>query len=126
VPAGVVDGTDAFQAWTNLPKTKFLVPFDFSESAVREVQVLTGNFNAEFGRSAGGLVNVVTMSGTNDWHGEASYFGSNSAANATPRFAVTKRSTREHLFGASLGGPIVRNRLFFFADFSKLIRSEPL
>ncbi len=123
---GLVDGTDAYQAWSNLPKAKFLVPFEFSQSAVREFQVLAGNFNAEFGRSAGGLVNVVTRSGTNEWHGAASYFLSDSEFNARPRFAATKPKTREHLFGGSLGGPFVRDRLFIFGDFSRQIRSEPL
>jgi hypothetical protein len=124
--AGLVDGTDAYQAWTNLPKAKFLVPFEFSQSAVREFQVLTGNFNAELGRSAGGLVNVVTMSGTNNWHGDASYFFSDSGLNAKPRFAATKPKTRDHLVSGSLGGPLVKDRLFIFGDFSKQIRSEPL
>jgi hypothetical protein len=123
---GLVDGTDAYQAFTNLPKAKFLVPYEFSQSAVQEFQVLTGNFNAEFGRSAGGLVNVVTRSGTNNWHGEASYFLSDSAFNATPRFATTKPKTREQLFGGSLGGPLVKNRLFIFGDFSQQLHSEPL
>jgi hypothetical protein len=123
---GLVDGTDAYQAWTNLPKAKFLVPFEFSQSAVREFQVLAGNFNAEFGRSGGGLVNVVTKSGTNNWHGEAFYFISDSALNATPRFAATKPDTRDQLFGGSLGGPLVKDRFFVFGDLSKQIRSEPL
>jgi hypothetical protein len=123
---GLVDGTDAYQAWSNLPKAKFLVPFEFSQSAVREFQVLTGNFNAEFGRSAGGLVNVVTRSGTNDWHGEAFYFFSDSAMNAKPRFAATKPQTRDHLFGGSVGGPISKDRLFMFGDFSRQLRREPL
>ncbi len=122
----LVDGTDAYQAWSNLPKAKFLVPFEFSQSAVREFQVLAGNFNAEFGRSAGGLVNVVTRSGTNDWHGEGSYFLSDSAFNAKPRFAATVPKTREHLFGASLGGPFVKDRFFIFGDYSQQIRTEPL
>src|SRR5262249_40385084 len=52
--AGLVDGTDAYQAFTNLPKAKFLVPFEYSQSAIQEFQVLSGNLNAEFGRSAGG------------------------------------------------------------------------
>src|SRR6266704_909093 len=122
----LVDGTDAYQAWSNLPKAKFLVPFEFSQSAVREFQVLAGNFNAEFGRSAGGLVNVVTRSGTNEWHGEGSYFLSDAAFNAKPRFAATKPKTREHLFGASLGGPFVKDRFFIFGDYSQQIRTEPL
>src|SRR5207249_1698880 len=122
----LVDGTDAYQAWSNLPKAKFLVPFEFSQSAVREFQVLAGNFNAEFGRSAGGLVNVVTKSGTNDWHGDASYFLSDSAFNAAPKFGSSKPKTRDQLFGGSLGGPLVKDRLFIFGDYGKEMRSEPL
>src|SRR5262249_34267815 len=123
---GLIDGTDAYQAWTNLPKAKFLVPFEFSESAVREFQVLAGNFNAEFGRSAGGLVNVVTRSGTNEWHGEGSYFFSDDALNSKPRFAATKPKTPELVLGASSGGPLVKDRFFIFGDYSQQIRTEPL
>jgi hypothetical protein len=123
---GLVDGVGAYQAWSNLPKAKFLVPFEFSQAAVREVQVLAGNFNAELGRSAGGMVNVVTKSGTNEWHGDASYFFSDSALNATPRFAATKPKTRDHLFGGSLGGPLVKDRLFVFGDYDRQARNEPM
>jgi outer membrane receptor for ferrienterochelin and colicin len=123
---GLVDGTDAWQAWTNSPKAKQLVPFEFSYSAIGEFQVLTGSFNAEFGRSAGGLVNAVTRSGTNNWHGEGSYFLSDSRWNAKPRFAATKPETRDHLFSTSIGGPLAKDRLFMFADFSAQIRNEPL
>jgi hypothetical protein len=123
---GLVDGTDAYQAWTNSPKAKSLVPFEFSFSSIREFQVLTGNFNAEFGRSAGGLVNAVTQSGTNTWHGGASYFISDSKLNAPPRFALTKPKTRDQLFAASVGGPLVKDRFFVFADVSAQSRTEPL
>jgi carboxypeptidase family protein len=70
----LVDGTDAFQAWSNFPHGKFLVPFEFSQNAVREIQVSNSNFSPEFGRSAGGMVNVITRSGTNAWHGDGFYF----------------------------------------------------
>src|SRR5688572_30804771 len=122
----LVDGVDSYQAWSNLPKAKFLVPFEFSQNAVREFQVMSGNFNAEFGRSAGGLVNVVTRSGSNEWHGDASYFLMDSAFNATPRFAATKPKTREQLFGGSLGGPAIRDRFFIFGNYDQQIRSEPM
>jgi hypothetical protein len=122
----LVDGVDSFQAWSNLPKGKFLVPYEFSQSAIREFQILAGNFNAEFGRSAGGLVNAVTKSGTNEWHGDLSYFLSHSALNATPRFATEKPDTREHIFGASLGGPLVRDKFMIFGNYDQMIRSEPM
>jgi hypothetical protein len=123
---GLVDGVDAYQAWSNLPKAKFLVPYEFSQSAVREFQILSGNFNAEFGRSAGGLTNVVTRSGTNQWHGDVSYYLGTSALDATPRFATTKPETREHLIGGSIGGPWIKDRLFIFGNADLQLRSEPM
>lgn len=122
----LVDGVDAYQAWSNLPNGKFLVPFEFSQNSIREFQVLNGNFPAEFGRSAGGLVNAVTKSGSNNWHGDAFYLFSDSAMNATPRFASTKPDTRQQQFGGSLGGPLLANRLFVFGNYDQQIRSEPM
>ena len=122
----LVDGVDAYQAWSNLPKGKFLVPFEFSESAIGEFQVLNGNFNAEFGRSAGGMINVVTKSGTNSWHGDGSYLFSDSGLNSTPRFAATKPKTRQHQFGVSVGGPLIRDRLFLFSNYDQTVRRDPL
>jgi hypothetical protein len=121
-----VDGADAFQAWSNLPRGKFLVPNEFSQHAIREFQVLNSNFPAEFGRSAGGLMSAVTKSGTNEWHGDGSYYLSHSALNATPRFAFSKPDTRQHQFGGSIGGPLVRDRLFIFTNYDRQDRNEPV
>ena len=122
----LVDGVDAYQAWSNFPKGKFLVPFEFSENAIREFQVLHGNFNAEFGRSGGGLINVVTKSGTNEWHGNGSYLLSDSGMNATPRFAFTKPKSRQHQFDVSAGGPVARDRFFVFTNYDQMIRRDPM
>ena len=122
----LVDGTDAFQAWSNLPRGKFLVPFEFSQNAVREFQVQNGNFTAEFGRSAGGLISAVTKSGTNQWHGDGFYYFADSVLNATPRFAATKPDTQQNQFGASLGGPLQQDRLFIFGNYDQLVRDEPM
>src|SRR5262249_26444313 len=123
---GLVDGVDAYQAWSNLPKAKFLVPYEFSQSAIREFQVMPGNFDAEFGHSAGGLVNVATKSGTNRWHGDISYFFGDSALDAAPRFAATKPKTRDQLVSGSIGGPLVRDRLFIFGGADLQRRTEPM
>ena len=122
----IVDGTNAYQAWSGLPNGKFVVPFEFSQSAIQEFQVLNGNFTAEFGRSAAGLITAVTKSGTNQLHGDGSYFFSDSAMNATPRFAFRKPKTRQQEFGGSLGGPLVRDRLFLFGNYDDQILGEPL
>jgi len=122
----IVDGTNSYQAWSGLPNGKFVVPFEFSQNAIQEFQVLNGNFTAEFGRSGGGLINAVTKSGTNQLHGDASYFYSDSAMSATPRFAFKKPKTRQQELAGSLSGPLVRDRLFLFGNYDQQIRSEPL
>jgi len=122
----MVDGTYSYQAWSGLPNGKFLVPFEYSQNAIREFQILNGNFTAEFGRSAGGLINVVTKSGTNQMHGDASYLFSDSSMNATPRFALRKPKTRQQEFAGSLGGPLVADKLFLFGNYDQQPRREPM
>lgn len=90
------------------------VPLD----AVQEFSVQTSNFTAEQGRAAGGMVNVVTKAGTNDLHGTAYYFGrfSNMASTSFLDNAqgVPKSRFSRNQFGYSVGGPVIKNKLFFF------------
>ncbi len=90
------------------------VPLD----AVQEFSVLTSNFTAEFGRASGGIVNVVTKSGTNDFHGTAYWFGrfSSLAANSFDNNAndIPKSRFTRNQFGYSVGGPVIHDKLFFF------------
>jgi hypothetical protein len=91
-------------------------PFDF----IQEVQVKTAGYEAEFGQSTGGVVNVVTKSGTNDLHGSVfGYFRPRDLESSftqlqTTNGVVNQRGTKLDDAGATVGGPIVRNRLFFF------------
>ena len=91
------------------------VPLD----AVQEFSVLTNNFTAEYGRAGGGVVNVATKSGTNDFHGSLYEFNRLSAlaANTYNNDAngITKPGFTRNQFGYSIGGPIVKNKLFFFS-----------
>ena len=85
--------------------------------AIQEFKILTHSYNAEYGRNAGSVVNVVTRSGTNSWRGSAWEFHRNEALEARNYFAPKDRPKPElnqHQFGASLGGPIVKNKLFAF------------
>lgn len=96
-----------------------------SPDAVQEFNVIGNNFNAEFGRSAGAVVNVVTKSGTNDLHGTLYEYLRNDQLNAKNYFQSTVSPLRQNQFGASAGGPIARNRTFFFTSYESLrIRSE--
>lgn len=85
--------------------------------AVEEFSVQTNSYSAEYGRGAGGIVNVVTKSGTNQLHGGAFEFLRNGDLNARNFFARTHDFLKRNQFGGTLGGPIRKDRLFFFATY---------
>jgi hypothetical protein len=91
-----------------------------SVDAIQEVSVQTNVFTAEVGRSAGAIVNVITKSGSNSLHGTAYEFFRNDVLNAQPfKFGanIPKPKFRQNQFGGSLGGPILKDRMFFFGDY---------
>lgn len=93
--------------------------------AVDQFRLLTSNFSAEFGRSPGAVVNVITKSGANDFHGSAYDYLRNDKLNARNFFQPTVSPLRQNQYGASVGGPILRNRTFFFFSWQGLkIRSQ--
>jgi len=91
-----------------------------SPDAIAEFKVITSNYSAEYGRVGGAVVNAVMKSGTNALHGTVYEFLRNTDLNAVGFFAPTggvKPSLQRNQFGATIGGPIVKNKLFFFADY---------
>jgi hypothetical protein len=94
-----------------------------SVDAIQEVSVQTNVFTAEVGRSAGAIVNVITKSGGNQFHGTAYEFFRNDVLNANPyKFGanIPKPKYRQNQYGGSFGGPIIRDKTFFFADYEGL------
>ena len=91
--------------------------FDPPVEALEEFSVEIANYKAELGRSGGGYVQMTTKSGTNQFHGSAYEFLRNDALDARNFFAATKPVLRYNQFGASLGGPIKKDRTFFFANY---------
>ncbi len=94
-----------------------------SVDAIQEVSVQTNVFTAEVGRAAGAIINVITKSGSNQLHGTAYEFFRHDKLNANPfKFgaAIPKPKYRQNQFGGSLGGPIVKDHTFFFADYEGL------
>jgi hypothetical protein len=87
----------------------------FSREAIREFQVLANNFSAEFGRTQGAVVNVVTKSGGNSYEGSTYLFHRNKNLNARNPFETEKAPFKRWQTGGTLGGPIKQNRMFFFA-----------
>src|SRR5712672_941609 len=96
--------------------------------AIQEFSVLTSNYSAEYGKTSGGVVNAITRSGTNAFHGSVYEFLRNSALDAKNFFeqdpTLPKASFKKNQFGGALGGPIIKNRTFFFADYEGVRQSK--
>jgi len=87
---------------------------------IQEFKIETSNPTAEYGSFGGAVVNLTTKSGTNQYHGEAFEYIRNDAFNARDFFATTKAPYHAHQFGGAVGGPIRKDKLFFFADYQQL------
>jgi Carboxypeptidase regulatory-like domain len=113
-----VNGGDANDQFVNLPTVQ---P---SPDSIEEFRVLTNTFDAEYGRNSGSVVNVVTKSGTNNFHGNVYEFFRNTVLNANPYclpavdgISCDKPQFNQNQFGGTFGGPIVKDRTFFFASY---------
>ena len=139
--AGVASGTDVGVSMNGLPPRGFLFTIDgvnaagdpelrslgmyqdfnyikgVTIEAVEQVQVAKNIFSAEIANTVGGNVNLITKSGTNDYHGSAFWNYQAGGLNARNQFLATRPSLVFHQFGGSVGGPIIRQRMFFFAAF---------
>jgi outer membrane receptor protein involved in Fe transport len=100
----------------------------FSNDAIQEYKVTTQRYSAEYGRSTGGVVNVITKSGTNDFHGSAFLFARNQALNARTYFEeetdAEKPDFDQQQFGATLGGPIQKDKAHFFVSYERNRRNQ--
>jgi outer membrane receptor protein involved in Fe transport len=107
-------------------------PLSISQESIKEFTVITNGASVEFGRTGGGVVNVITKSGTNSFHGSAFYYNQPQGlianfADTTVNGVTTKgkepADQKKEQFGGSLGGPIMRDRLFFFGSFDNQNKS---
>ncbi len=97
--------------------------------AIQEFKIQTNSFSAEFGRSGGAAINAVIKSGTNSYHGDVFEFFRNSALDARNYFedpTTKKASFKQNQFGATIGGPIKRDKLFWFGDYQGTVIRNPL
>ena len=95
--------------------------------AIQEFSVLTSNYSAEYGKTSGGVVNAITRSGTNEFHGSAYEFLRNSVLDARNYFedpTLPKASFKRNQFGGDVGGPVIKNKAFFFADYEGIRQSK--
>src|SRR5438445_938931 len=118
----LLDGTDINNVYNKTPGSAAGVLLGVE--AVLEFQVLTNAYSAEFGRSAGGVINAVTRSGANDFHGSLFEFHRNSALDAKDFFDPKNKPIppfKRNQFGATLGGPVTRDKTFYFLAYEGLI-----
>ena len=135
-----VDGGDNTQAFFAEERGRTRLSYSLSLAAVQEFQVTTSNYSAEYGRAAGGVVNAVTKSGSNRTSGEGFYYFRDNAMGASNPFTtVAQRQTdgsfltvrikpddRRQQYGAGVGGPISKNKLFYFLNADRQTRNFPL
>ena len=89
--------------------------------AIQEFSILTANYSAEYGKTSGGVINAITRSGTNQWHGDAYEFLRNSALDARNYFdGSTIPPFKRNQFGGAVGGPIRKDKTFFFFDYERV------
>ncbi len=129
-----LDGTDNNNTFFSEERGRTRIQYSVSQAAVREFQVNSTNFSAEYGRAAGGVINTVTKSGTNDLRGEAFFFDRNNKwgsrnpsaliPTATGLVAVKPKDVR-YQFGGAVGGRIIKDKLFFFVNYDQQKRDFP-
>lgn len=136
-----IDGTDDNQAFFSEERGRTRAGYSTIKAAVQEFQVNTSNYSVEYGRSAGGIVNSVTKSGTNQLHGEGYYYDRDSAwaaqnsyvthpvqVSTNPiKYAVQsfKPTDLRRQYGFGLGGPILKDRIFFFIAADRFYHDFP-
>lgn len=129
-----VDGADNNQYFFSEERGRTRISYSTSEASIQEFQVNTSNYSAEYGRAAGGVVNAVTKSGTNQIHGEAFWYYRNSdwgAINPFQKHLVNGvlvpflPEDKRHQFGGSLGGWLIKDKLFWFFSADQQLRPFP-
>jgi hypothetical protein len=123
--AFTVDGTNATSNYFGDILGRYRIPYLYGENAIQEFQVAVSPYSAIYGGGEG-FVNTVTRSGSNAFHGNTFYFNRNSAFEANDSISKANDSPKPQddlqQFGGALGGPIVRDRLWFFADYEQQLR----
>src|SRR5580700_9969625 len=127
--AFTVDGSNATNNYFSDIVGRNRIPYLYGEDSIQEFQVSVSPYSAVYGRGAG-FINAVTRSGSNGFHGSAFYynrnsvFGANDALDKANGFPKPEDALQQ--FGAGVGGPIVRNRLWFFVDYEQQLRNDPI
>ena len=124
-----VDGSNSTSNYFADIIGRYRIPYLYGEDAIQEFQVSVSPYSAVYGGAAG-FVNAVTRSGSNAFHGSAFYYNRNSATGANDAIDKSLGNPKPldvlQQFGAGVGGPILRNRLWFFVDYEQQLRNDPI
>ena len=125
-----VDGANTTSRYLSEQRMETRVPYLFGSESVLEFQVSENPYSSAYGGGSAGYVNTVTKSGTNSFHGDAFYYNRNTGTGAIDAVSKAngypKAMDVRQQFGAGLGGPIVKNKLFFFFDYEQQRRKDPI
>jgi hypothetical protein len=121
----LVDGGDNNNGFFAQALGRYRAPYQFSTEVVQEFRVSSNSYGAELGRAGGAVVNVVTKSGSNHFHGTGFYFVRDASFGSTDPFMTFKPPSRQQQFGGTIGGPLKKNKVFFFAGFDQHIIHAP-
>ncbi len=134
-----VDGADNNQAFFSEERGRTRAGYSTAKEAVQEFQVNTSNYSAEYGRAAGAVINTVTKSGSNQFHGGVYFYDRDNTWGATNPYTTLTRQTAPGVFtsspykpsdtryigGFGIGGPIIKDKLFFYVAYDKFYRDFP-
>src|SRR5215831_9868280 len=121
-----VEGNDDNEAYNAEARGRTRVASNISMNAVQEFQVGQANFLPEIGRTAGGSINTVVRAGGNERHADAFYYFRNQWMNSQDPLATSKPDELRQQFGGSLGGPLRRDKAFYFLTYDQQVRNFPL
>ena len=121
----LVDGTDNNNSFFAQARGRYRAPYQFSNEVVKEFRVSSNAYSAELGKAGGAVFNVVTKSGTNDWHGSGFYYLRDRVFDAQQAYTTAQPDDRQQQFGGTLGGPIRKDRIFFYAGFDEHLLTVP-
>lgn len=121
-----IEGNDDNQAYFAEARGRTRIASNISANAIQEFQVGVSNFLPEFGRSAGGSINAVIRAGSNQFRGDGFYYFRNDALNARDPLSTINPEEKREQFGGSFGGPVRRDKLFFFVNYDQQRRNFPL
>ncbi len=121
----LVDGADNNNSFYAQARGRYRAPYQFSNEVIKEFRVSSNSYSAELGRAGGAVFNVVTKSGSNDWHGTSFYYLRDRFFDAQQPLATCKPDDRQQQFGFTLGGPIRKDRAFFYAGFDENLLTVP-